>query len=115
MAPVVGVREPIATVDFIELPLSPAQSVSDPPGGAALLFLKEEFKTVSGPDALLDLVFPVGIDRIAETRALPVAQQAVHEFVIALDAAFDSPERFGPSRRPLLARLGVHLVRRWPP
>ena len=112
VAPVVGVREPIAAVDFIELPLSPAQGVPNPSSGAALLFLKEEFKTVSGPDALCDLLLPVGIDRVAETRALPVAQQAVHGFVIALDAAFDFSERLGPSRRPLLARLGVHLVRR---
>ena len=78
MAPVVGVREPIAAVDLIKLSLSPAQSVPNPSGGAALLFLKEEFKTVSSPDALRDLVFPVRIESVAEARALPVAQQAVH-------------------------------------
>ena len=58
MTAVVGVGEPIAAVDFVELAVRPTQRVTDPTRCAALFLLQQELKSVCVADALRDLIFP---------------------------------------------------------
>ena len=115
MPAVIGIGKRIAAVDLIELTVRPAQGVAQPSRGVAPLFLEQEFEPVGFPHPLRDLVFPVGIEGICETRSLPIAQQARHRFVVSLDAALDTSESLGPPEGPLLTGLWSHPVgRRYP-
>ena len=110
MPPVIGVGEPIATVDGIKLAVGPTEGVANPSGGSAHFLLDEPFEAISISLSLCDLIFPTAVEGIAKAGAFPVTDESVHGLVVAFNAHLDLPKRLGPSRGVLRAQLGCYFV-----